>query len=156
MAADWSVDVAIAPDGALQRIAAATNRPKKRAFGVFKTENEYLGFIRDDIFEIWERQQRAVHALGSVRGRRGGSRIEVRFVIPTRTRALLVGFFALYAVAAAGTALRDGEALGGAEELIIAVVGALVLALIFTAAIARQRAGLRGFFDRLFPDLPRI
>jgi hypothetical protein len=156
VAYDWSLEIAIAPDGALQRIAAAINRPKKRAFGIFKTANEYVGFVRDDTFEIWERQQRAVHAVGSVRGRRGGSRIEVRFIIPSRTRALIAGFFALYAVAAVGIALRDEGALGAAEELVIAAFGALVLALTFMAAGARQRAALRGFFDRLLRELPRI
>ena len=108
MANDFSLDLAIAPDGARQLIAAAINRPKKRAFGVLKTENEYVGFVRDDVFEIWERQGRAIHMLGTIRGRRGGSRVEIRLVLP-RIRKILVGvFFALYALAAAGIAGNGG------------------------------------------------
>src|SRR5947209_242494 len=86
MPQDWSADIAIAPDGALQKIGASINRRKKRAFGVLKTENEYVGFIREDTFEIWERQGRAVHGRGAVRARRGGSRVEVRLMIPRWTK----------------------------------------------------------------------
>lgn len=156
MAPDWALDIAIAPDGALQQIKAAINRPKKRAFGILKIEKEFVGFIRDDSFEVWERHQRAVHALGSVRGRRGGSRIELRFAMPGRTRVLIAVFFVVYAGAVAGLAFRTAGPLGTAEELVVASLGALLLATIFTLARARQRSDLRGFFDRLFRDLPRI
>jgi len=75
MPQDWSADIAIAPDGALQKIGASINRRKKRAFGVLKTENEYVGFIREDTFEIWERQGRAIYGCLAFRPRRGGSSV---------------------------------------------------------------------------------
>ena len=153
---DWALDIALAPDGAQQRIAAAINRPKKRAFGVFKVENEFVGFVHDDTFEIWERHQRAVHAFGSVRGRRGGTHVQVRSSLPRRARVLIAIFFGLYAVAAGGLALREGAAATAVEELAIATVGGLALAAIFALATARQRADLRTFLDNVFRDVPRL
>jgi hypothetical protein len=153
---EWSADLAIAPDGALQRISAAINRPKKRSFGVFKMENEYIGFIREDTFEVWERQGRAVHGLGSIRGRRGGSRIEVRLMLPPRTKALVALFFTLYVIVAVGIATQPPRADLSVEEVAIAVAGAAVLAGIFAASAAKQRADLRRFIERVFADVTRI
>ena len=156
MSDEWSLELAIAPDGVRQRIAAAINRPKKRAFGVLKTENEYVGFIRDDVFEIWERQGRAINALGMIRGRRGGSRVELRLVLP-RSRKILVGlFFALYALVAAGIATQPPGVDISAPEIAIALAGALLLAAIFAAGAARQRADLQRFLERTFSDVPRL
>ena len=152
----WSLDLAIAPDGALQRIAAAINRPKKRAFGVLKTENEFVGFIREDTFEIWERQGRAIHGRGVVRGRRGGSRVEVRLVLPRWRKALVGVFFALYLLVAAGIATQPPRTEISAEEVAIALAGAALLAVIFAAGAARQRSDLRRFLERIFEDVPRI
>jgi len=156
MRADWSLDLAIAPDGALQRIAAAINLPKKRSFGIFKLQNEFVGFIREDTFEIWERQGRAIHGYGRIRGRRGGSRIDVRPALPPRTKVLIGIFFSLYALVAAGIATQPPESDVGLEELIIAAAGAAVLALIFMASAAKQRADLRRFIDQVFDDVTRI
>ncbi len=156
MAHDWSLDLAIAPDGALQRIAAAINRPKKRAFGVLKTENEYVGFIREDTFEIWERQARAIHGLGTVRGRRGGSRVEVRLVLPRSRKALVGVFFALYLLVAAGIATQPPRTEISAEEVGVALAGAALIAAIFAAGAAQQRANLRRFLERTFSDVPRL
>ena len=156
MAHQWSIDVAIAPEGALRTVAAAINRPKKRAFGIFKTENEYVGFIREDTFEIWERQGRAIHGYGSIRGRRGGSRIEVRFEVPLRTRVLVGIFFALYLVVSVGIATQPPRTDVAAEEIAIGLIGAAVLAAIFAAGAAKQRADLRRFLDRVFGDVARI
>jgi hypothetical protein len=153
---DWSADLAIAPDGALQFISAAINRPKKRAFGVLKTENEYVGFIRDDTFEIWERQGRAIHGRGVVGGRRGGSRVEVQLMLPRWTKVLVGLFFALYVLVAAGIATQPPRTEIGAEEIAIAVGGAALLAAIFAAGAAQQRANLRRFLDRIFSEVPRI
>ena len=153
---ELSLDVAIAPAGAVQKIAGAINLPKKRAFGVLKTQNEYVGFVRDDMFEVWERQGRAIHAVGVVTGRRGGSRIVLRTVIPMRTRVLLAVFFALYAVAAIGVAERGSDPAVTVEELAVAAAGGLVLAAIFTAAARKQRADLRALILRIFADAPRI
>jgi hypothetical protein len=155
VAADWTVDVGIAPAGVLARVAAGINQRPRRALGFLKTQNEYVGVIGDDGFEIWERQQRAVHALGVIRARAGGCRIELRFILPARTRVLLVLFFVLYVVVAAGIALRDPEPVLSAAELVTAAAGAAALGLLFTVGATRQRADLRAFFERLFGDVPR-
>lgn len=151
-----SFDLATAPQGALTRIAAGINRRPKRLLGVLKVENEYVGYVHGDRFEIWERRQRAVHAVGSVHGRGGGSHIEVRFVLPMRTRVLIALFFALYAAVAAGFALRSSDDVVTVEKLLAAAVGALAVAVIFVVAALRQRSDLRGFVERLFGDVPRI
>jgi hypothetical protein len=153
---DWSADLAIAPDGALQRISAAINRPKKRAFGVFKTENEYVGFVHDNTFEIWERQGRAIHGQGVVRGRSGGSRVEVQLMIPRWTRVLVGVFFALYVLVAAGIATQPPRTEISVDEIAVTLAGAALLAGIFAAGAAQQRAGLRRFLERTFEELPRI
>jgi hypothetical protein len=153
---DWSLDIAIAPAGATAKIASAINRPKKRAFGVLKTENEYVGFTRDDTFEVWERQGRAIHGLGTIRGRRGGSRVEVRLVLP-RIRKIVIGvFFVLYVLVAVGIATQPPGADISVEELAVAVGGGVLLAAIFRAGAARQRADLRRFLERTFSDVPRL
>ena len=148
------LDVRIAPEGVRARLARSINRPKKRALGLFKMENEYLGRVREHEFEIWERGQHAVHARGRVRGRRGGTRIEARFVLPARTRVLLPVFFALYLTVALGIALRDPRDL--AAKTVVAALGALLIGAIFALGAARQRADLRTFLERVFGDVPRI
>jgi hypothetical protein len=152
----WSLDIAIAPDGALQLVASAINRPKKRAFGVLKTENEYVGFVLDDGFEIWERSGRAVHARGSVRARRGGTRVEVHFALPRFTQVLVGLFFVLYALAAAGIATQPPATEVSAVEIGIALAGAGLLAALFAFGAARQRADLSRFLGRTFTDVPRV
>jgi hypothetical protein len=156
VANDWSLEVAIAPDGALRRIAGAINLPKKRSFGIFKLEKEFLGFIREDSFEIWERQGRAVHGFGLVRSRRGGSRIAVRLQLPTRTKVLVGIFFALYVVVAAGIATQPPMTDVSIEEIAIALAGAAALAGIFAASAANQRADLKRFIERVFSDVTRL
>lgn len=152
----WTLEVAIAPAGALQRIAAAINLPRKRSFGIFKLENEYVGFIREDAFEIWERQGRAVHASGRIRAQAGGSRIEVRSRLPPRTRLLVGIFFTLYAAVAVGIATQPPRAEVSVEELAIALAGAGALVSIFAASAAKQRADLRRFIQRVFDDVTRL
>lgn len=151
--ADWSRDLAIAPDAALARINLAINRPKKRAFGVFKLQNEYVGVVTTDAFEIWERQRRAVHAVGSVRGQRGGTRLEVRYGIGKRTPALIAVFFVLYVAVALGLSRLEPEPAISVSELVAALVGAASLAAIFAVSAGRQRADLQAFIDRLFADV---
>jgi len=153
---DWSVDIAIAPEGALQKMAAAINRPKKRAFGVLKTENEFVGFIREDTFEIWERQGRAIHGRGVVRGRRGGSRVEVRLMLPRWTRVLVALFFALYVLVAAGIATQPPRMEISADEVAVALAGAALLTAVFAAGAAQQRANLRRFLEQTFSEVPRL
>ena len=150
------LDVAIAPEAALARISRAINRRSKRMLGVLKTENEYVGVVADGAFEIWERQQRAVHAVGRVSGTRGGSRIELHLVVPLRTWTLIVVFFVLYVIVAVGISLRPPEPEVSARDLAISAAGAAALIGIFTVAARSQRAALRAFVDRLFSDLPRV
>ena len=140
----------------MTKIASAINQPKKRAFGVLKTENEFVGFTHDDTFEIWERQKRAVHARGTIRGRRGGSRIEMRIGPRGLTKVLVGLFFALYALVAAGIATQPPRPDIGIEEMLIAVGGAVLLAAIFAASAAQQRADLQRFVERTFSGVPRL
>jgi hypothetical protein len=156
MPEDWSLDVAIAPSGAIAKIGSSINRPKKRAFGVLKTENEYVGFTRDDTFEIWERQGRAIHGIGTIRGRRGGSRVEVRLVLPRFTKLLIGLFFVLYVLVALGIATQSPGTDISVEEVAVAVGGGVVLAAIFRAGAARQRADLRRFLEQTFSEVPRL
>jgi hypothetical protein len=156
VANDLSFDLAIAPDGARQRIAAAINQPKKRAFGVLKTENEFVGFVRDDVFEVWERQGRAVHGLGTIRGRRGGSHVEIRLVLPLVRKILIGVFFALYALVAVGIATQPPGVEFSLPEITIALAGAAVLAAIFVTGAAKQRSDLRRFLDGTFQGVPRL
>jgi hypothetical protein len=151
---DLVLEVAIAPAAALTRISSAINRKRQRMFGILKTQNEYVGHVGDDGFEIWERQQRAVHARGRVIGQRGGTRIEVDIGLPTLSRVLIAVFFALYAALSVGIAVRSpGDVLTG-EDIAIAVGGALVLIFIFVTAARRQRADLRALIEQLFADTP--
>jgi len=154
--ADFVLEVAIAPAAALTRISGLINRKRQRVLGILKTQNEYVGHVGDRGFEIWERQQRAVHAFGRVIAQRGGTRIEVTFGLPMRTRVLIAVFFGLYAVVAIGIALRPPDAVVTVEELLVAIVGAAILAVIFSAAARRQRADLRAFLESVFTDVPRI
>ena len=153
---DWSLDLAMAPEGAAGRIAANINKRGKRAFGVLKTANEYVGVVRANEFEIWEKQKRAVHARGRVVPRHRGSRVEVRFMVTRLTRVLLVPFFALYALAALGIATQPPDPSVSAGEVAVAVAGAALLAALFTASARSQRADLRSFLERVFEDVAKI
>lgn len=153
---NWSLDLAIAPEGALGRIGASINRRGKRAFGVLKTENEYVGVVAEREFEIWERQKRAVHALGRVTARQRGSRLDVSFLVPLRTRVLLGLFFALYMFAALGIATQPPEPSVSPAELLVAVAGAAVLVALFVAGARIQRADLRAFLERVFEGVGRL
>lgn len=156
MRPDWTLHLAIAPEGASARLAKAIKLRPKRAFGVLKTQNEYIGLVEADAFEIWERTQRAVHLVGRIAKGPGGTRIEMRFLFPTRTRVLLVAFVALYVLASLGIALRPPEGVITVEEVLIAIAGAAVLGTIWTASTLRQRADLRAFVEGVFSEVPRV
>jgi hypothetical protein len=153
---DWSLDLAIAPDGAIGRIGASINKRGKRAFGVLKTANEYVGVVRANEFELWERQQRAVHARGRVVARHRGSRVEVNLVVPRRTRFLLGLFFALYLLVSLGIATQPPDPGISVGEVVVSIVGAGVLVALFAAGARSQRSDLRRFFERVFEDVARI
>ena len=150
------LDLAIAPEGALSRISASVNQRGKSAFGVLKTSNEYVGVVAGQEFEIWERQKRAVHARGRVAARARGSRLEVTFKVPVRTRVLLGVFFVLYGLAAFGIATQPQEPSVSPMDLLIAVAGAAVLVALFVASARSQRADLRGFLEHVFEGVGRL
>jgi hypothetical protein len=155
MAPDWLLDVGIAPEAALARLESAINERPKRAFGVLKTQNEFIGAIAQDRFEVWERRQRAVHAVGLARPKRGGTRIEANFVIPPITRGLLVAFFVLYVVVVAGIASQPPDPGLSPQELVVAATGAAVTGGLFYGAARRQRADLAGFLENVFKERRR-
>jgi hypothetical protein len=153
---DLTLDLAIAPDGAIDRISASINKRGRRAFGVLKTANEYVGVVREHEFELWERQQRAVHARGRVVPRHRGCRLEVSLIVPRRTRFLVGLFFALYALASVGIATQPPDPTITAGEVLVSLLGAVVLVALFAAGARSQRADLQRFFERVFEDVARI
>lgn len=134
----------------LRRISAAMNRKPKRLFGILRIESEFIGYIRDEKFEIWDRYRHAVHAYGSVRGRRGGTRIELSASLTRRTIVLMAIFFALFAVAA--VELGSDSPAGPLAALLIAVAGALVTAGVFAASARHQEAQLGRFVRGIFRE----
>jgi hypothetical protein len=145
-------EVAGSPERVLARVAAAINQRPKRALGVLKTQNEYVGLIRREEFEVWERSQRAVHAVGRVEGSPERTRVEVRLVVPPTTTALLVIFFGLYVVVAVGIALQGPETAISLGELAVAGAGAAALAVFFADAARRQGSDLRSFLAGILGD----
>lgn len=150
MPSDLVLDVPIAPEGALLRLAAAINQRQKRAFGVLKTQNEFVGAISERRFEVWERRQRAIHAVGETRPRRGGTRVEVRFLLSPVARVLLVLFAVLYVVVSAGIASQPPDPQISSSEVLIAALGAMVTAALFYGAAQRQRRDLADFLSAVF------
>ena len=153
--AEFALEVAIAPDAAVARVKSAINLPKKRMFGVLKTRPEYVGVVEGRSFEIWERQQRAIHAFGEVSGIRGGGRIDVRLFVPPRTRILLALFFALYLIGGVGITSGGPDGLTAADVVLVIVAAAFV-GTVFWFAASRQRAALRHFIEGLFTETPRV
>ena len=151
-APDWSFDVPLAPEAAIQRITRAINLPKKRLLGLLKTKSEFLGVVDGLEFEVWERQARAVHAVGKARGVRGGTRIEVAFLVTPRTRILGALFFALYAIGAFGVASQGVHGLT-LTSLLIAIAGSLVLAGLFAYGARSQQRQLRVFLETVFTEV---
>jgi hypothetical protein len=153
---DWSLDLAMAPEGATGRIAANINKRGKRAFGVLKTANEYVGVVRANEFEVWEKQTRAIHARGKILPRQRGSHLEVQFIVPRVTRVLLGVFFVLYVLVALGIATQPPDPSISPEEVAVAAGGAVVLIGIFLASARSQRADLRSLLERIFEDVAKI
>ena len=149
---DEVLDLAIAPAAALARVERSINRRGRRLFGIFKTEKEFVGQVFDGGFEVWERQQRAIHLVGLVRGRRGGTRAELRYVLAPVTRVVTVIFFVLYFVGTIGLSLREPDPALSAVELVSVVAGAAVLGAGFAFFARRQRADLKAFAARVLSD----
>lgn len=152
---DLVLNVDVAAAHARERLAKAINRQEPRSLGLFKTKNEYVGRVSEERFQIWERQLRAVHAIGRIEEQAGGTRIEVSFVMPVVTRALVALFFFLYALVVIGLALRPPDPALSSWELFLAVGGAVVLATGFVLSARRQRRNLRAFLEQLFAAKPR-
>ena len=143
----------MAPDAAVARVRNAINRRPKRVLGVLKVEREYVGVAGGHEFEIWEKRDHAIHAVGRLRGQRGGTRIEIAFTLGRRTRAFLVVLFAGYAIAVVGILQLPVEGSAPVPPLIIAVAGAVVLAGGFLINARRQRSYLGRFVSGLFADV---
>ena len=150
--ADEVLDVPIAPAAALARVERSINRREKRLFGIFKTKQEFVGQVFDGGFEVWERQQRAVHLVGLVRARRGGARIELRYALAPVTRVVTVVFFALYLAGTVGLAVRAPDESLSPVELAAILIGAAVLGGGFLYFARRQRADLAAFVARVFAE----
>ena len=148
---EWSTDLDVAPEASLARLRAAINLPRKRLFGLLKTRPEFLGWVDGSEFEIWERQDRAVHAFGEIRPRRGGGTVRLRFALPLRTKILVALFFVLYGAAGLEVGNR-GEVWPSAATVLLVAVGALVIAAIFTIAARHQRDQLRAFVERVLTE----
>ncbi len=147
---DLVLDVAMTPKAALAKVESSINRRGHRAFGIVKTENEFVGVVGADAFEIWEHRQRAVHAVARVQAHGGGTRIELRFAVPPPTRAFIAIFFALYGVVSLGIGLRPPDPSLSIWEVLTAAGGAALLVAGFAYAARRQRDDLRAFVARLF------
>ena len=150
MADPFILDVKITPEAAQVRLAKRLEQRPKRALGVLKTHNEFVGLVSGERFELWERHQRAVHAVGSVRARRGGTRVEARFPLTPVSRALLVAFAVLYVVVAAGIATQPPDPAITLDELVIAASGAALVAALFYGSAKRQRRDLEALLRDVF------
>jgi hypothetical protein len=143
--AEWTLDVAIAPDAAVTRVKSAINLPKKRMLGVIKTQPEYVGVVDGRHFEIWERRQRAIHAVGEARGQSGGTRIGVHFRLAPPARLLIPLFFLLYALAAVGLATQPAAPDVSTLDAAVSVAGALFFSALFYGSARAQRRALERF-----------
>lgn len=86
-------------------------------------------------------------------GRRGGTRLEMRFVIAPRTWVLIVLLALLYVAASYGVLQQaEGPAIP-LPKVLIPLGGAVALTAIFGLGALRQRAALRSFVDDLFRDV---
>lgn len=148
----YVLDVAVAPEALTSRLRAAINQRPKRAFGMLKLTNEWVGVVDGNEFAVWERRQHATRAEGRVRGRRGGSRVEAHIALTRRSAVLVVVFYALFMVGAVG-ALTLPEGLGIAPStLALALFGGLATLALFWVGALRQRAALRAFLTGVFRE----
>ena len=149
---DQVLDVAIAPAAALAKVERSINRRGRRLFGILKTEKEFVGQVFGEGFEVWERQQRAIHLVGLVSARRGGTRVELRYALAPVTRVVTVFFFVLYLAGTIGLSLREPEPAVSGTEILAIVLGAVILGCGFAYSARRQRADLEAFAARVLRD----
>lgn len=143
-------DIEVAPDHLLGLLRAELAKRPRRMFGVLKQGDEFIGVVEAGEFAVWERQQHATRAVGRVRGRRGGSRIEARIGVTRRTRVLMVIFFVLFGLGAYGVLLRGEGLRADATGIGFAIAAGVATLVMFWVVSLRQRARLRGFMDRVF------
>ena len=143
-------EVAIAPEALVGRLQAAIAARPRRALGVLKVHAEWMGVVAGKEFTVWERQQHATVATGTIRGRRGGSRIEAHIRLRRRTWVLMCVFFVLFVAASIGLLSRQ-EGLGMSPGgFTVAALGAFVTLTLFWSGSLRQRAALKAFRNEVF------
>ena len=143
-------DVAVAPEALVGRLQAAIVVRPRRALGVLKVHAEWTGLVAGKEFTVWEKQQHATVATGSIRGRRGGSRVEAHIRLRRRTWVLMIVFFVLFVLASIGLLSRQ-EGLGmGPTGFTVAALGAFVTLTLFWSGSLRQRAALKAFLNEVF------
>jgi hypothetical protein len=146
---DYVRDVAVAPEALAVRLRAAVNVRPKRALGVLKVHAEWVGIVTGTEFVVWEKQQHATRAIGRIRARRGGSRVDARIEVTRRTWVLMIVFFALFVLASFGLLSRE-DGLGlGPTGLTVAALGGFVMLTLFWSASLRQRAALKAFLNEV-------
>lgn len=143
-------DVAVAPEALVGRLRAALDVHPKRALGVLKVHAEWAGAVSAKGFTVWEKQQHATVATGTIRGRRGGSRVEAHIGLRRRSWVLIIVFFVLFVAASFGLLSRQ-EGMGmGPSGFSVAALGGLVTLSLFWSGALRQRAALKRFLNEVF------
>jgi hypothetical protein len=145
---DLVLDVPLPPAEAIDRLRAGLADRPKRLLGLIKIRSEFIGVLAENSFEIWERRQRAVHAVGQAHGVRGGSRVEVRFRLTPPARVLTIVFFLLYALITIGLATQPPAPDLSALDAAVLAAGAIFFAVLFWVSARRQRRELRDFLTR--------
>jgi hypothetical protein len=143
-------EIDVAPEALTNRLRARLNAQPRRMFGVLKVRPEFVGLVSANEFVVWERRQHATRAVGRVRGRRGGSRVEAHIALTRRARALSVVFFALFLVVSVAMLLREGGIGIGPPGLAVLALGIALSLVLFYSASLGQRAALRRFLDAAF------
>lgn len=154
IAEDLVIEAPLAPEALASRLRGRLDQKPKRAFGVLKVTDEWIGSVNGNEFTVWERRQHAMRARGRIRGVRGGSRVEARIALERRSAVMLTLFLALFAVGAIGI-LTQPRGLGvSPATLALAVIAGLATLLVFWIASLRQRAALRRFLADVFRAAP--
>ena len=149
---DLVLDVAVAPEALASRLRGRINQRPKRAFGILKVSDEWIGVVQGNDFAVWERRQHAMRAEGRIRRVRGGSRVEARIELTRRSAVLMAVFFALFAVAAIGLLGRPGGMGISPATIALAFLAGLGTLAVFWAGSLRQRAALRRFLTEVFEE----
>jgi len=138
------------PEALAARLGAELARKPRRALGVLKVGDEFVGLVAANEFVVWEKAGHATRAHGRIRRRRGGSRVEARIELTRRSRLLIGVFFVLFAVVAAGVLERAEWLALDAIGIGLAVAAGVATAGGFWWTARRQRARLRRFLDHVF------